>query len=104
MPWWIWLVLALFLLAMLVIGAVYVIMHALRALHVVGEVGERLSGPLAAMGEQQAEPAPAEDPSFAQPLREPLNRYIDAHAELLRRRARKEDRHARTWGRWASDE
>ena len=32
MPWWIWLILALFMLAMIVAGLIYAALHGLRAL------------------------------------------------------------------------
>lgn len=32
MPWWIWLILALFMLAMIVAGLIYAALHGIRAL------------------------------------------------------------------------
>lgn len=102
MPWWIWLLLALFMLAMLIAGIAYAILRAIAALRTLGDVGEKVSGPLSALGELHADGnEDAQTPSFAEPLRGPLERYIAAHAALLSRKARKEDRHADVWRRWA---
>ena len=39
MPWWIWLILVLFMVAMIVAGCVYVLQHGLRAMHVMSGPG-----------------------------------------------------------------
>ena len=41
MPWWIWLLLALFMLAMVVSGVVYACLHGYRAFKDVAKLGER---------------------------------------------------------------
>ncbi|NMM99721.1 hypothetical protein G1C96_0299 [Bifidobacterium sp. DSM 109958] len=103
MPWWVWLLCVVFMLAMIVAGLVIAARHGLRALHVIGDTGQRLAEPLGRMAEQRTEPTGPEDPSFAQPLRASVERYEIAHAAKLRRRAAVEDRHADAWRRWAED-
>ena len=39
MPWWIWLILALFMLAMIVAGLIYAALHGLRALKDMSDIG-----------------------------------------------------------------
>ncbi|KAB8295461.1 hypothetical protein [Bifidobacterium avesanii] len=101
MPWWIWLLLVLFMLVMLIAGVVYAGLRAVAALHAVAGVGEKVSAPLAAMGEQRPQPRQEQAPPFVEPLNKPYDRYVAAHAEVLRRRAKKEDRRADVWRRWA---
>ena len=55
MPWWIWLILALFMLAMIVAGLIYAALHGLRALKDMSDIGGQLGERVAAMGE----PTPA---------------------------------------------
>ncbi|MCI1673434.1 hypothetical protein [Bifidobacterium tibiigranuli] len=99
MPWWIWLLLALFMLAMLLIGAAYVVVHGLRAFHVVADMGSTVSDKLSAAGEGEG-PEPDEPPLFTQPLRHAQERYAEAHADVVRRRMRAHDRHADQWAQW----
>ena len=53
MPWWIWLILALFMLAMLVAGIVYAAVHALRASKVIGAVAADVSARIDEMNAPQ---------------------------------------------------
>ena len=46
MPWWIWLILSLFMLAMIVAGIAYAALHGFRALNGIAEIGSRLGKPL----------------------------------------------------------
>ena len=39
MPWWIWLILSLFMLAMIVAGIAYAALHGFRALNGIAEIG-----------------------------------------------------------------
>ena len=48
MPWWIWLILSLFMLAMIVAGIAYAALHGFRALNGIAEIGSRLGKPLSA--------------------------------------------------------
>ena len=45
MPWWIWLILSLFMLAMIVAGIAYAALHGFRALNGIAEIGSRLGKP-----------------------------------------------------------
>lgn len=102
MPWWVWVALALFMLAMLVAGLVYVAIHAARGVRSAGRVTTAMGERLAAMGE----PDPAGErrhdttPIYTLPLSEAAGRYSDAHAGVIRRKADKRDRHAAAWQRW----
>ena len=42
MPWWIWLILSLFMLAMIVAGIAYAALHGFRALNGIAEIGSPL--------------------------------------------------------------
>ena len=88
MPWWIWLILSLFMLAMIVAGIAYAALHGFRALNGIAEIGSRLGEPLA-------------PPAFTQPLNSAISRYDDAQVDVIRRRNAKRERHARAWARWS---
>ena len=90
MPWWIWLILALFMLAMIVAGLIYAALHGLRALKDMSDIGGQLGERVAAMGE----PGTSADTSEAQ------NRYAEAHADVIRSKAAKRERHTQAWARW----
>ena len=88
MPWWIWLVLVLFMLTMLVGGGAYACIR--------GYMSKRFE----AMSEPLPQPKENTSPFFTRPLEDAANRYIDAHAEVVSRREEKRVRHARQWAQW----
>ena len=49
MPWWIWLILALFMLAMIVAGLIYAALHGIRALKDMSDIGGQLGERVAAI-------------------------------------------------------
>ncbi|MBT1175386.1 hypothetical protein JS530_07740 [Bifidobacterium sp. LC6] len=100
MPWWIWLVLALFMLAMIIAGIVYAGVHGMHALKDVGGIGEQMGQKLAAMGEPDDSADRTEPVTFTQPLSVAQERYANAHAEVLTRKAAKRERHMQTWQQW----
>lgn len=96
MPWWIWLILALFMLAMIVAGLIYAALHGIRALKDMSDIGGQLGERVAAMGESGTSADTSEPPLFTQPLSVAQNRY----AEALRSKAAKRERHTQAWARW----
>ena len=89
MPWWIWLILALFMLAMIVAGLIYAALHGLRALKDMSDIGGQLGERVAAMGEPGTSADTSEPPLFTQPLSVAQNRYAEAHADVIRSKAAK---------------
>lgn len=101
MPWWIWLILALFMLAMLVIGVIYAIVHALRASKVIGGVASDVNARLAEMNVDEEGVNTPRRAIFTEPLAVAAERYSDAHVGVIERKERRRDRHAATWRRWS---
>ena len=104
MPWWIWLILSLFMLAMIVAGIAYAALHGFRALNGIAEIGSRLGKPLSELADvpQGADARePLAPPTFTQPLNSAISRYDDAQVDVIRRRNAKRERHARAWARWS---
>lgn len=101
MPWWIWLILALFMLVMLVAGLVYAALRAFHGVQTLSHVAQRCGDRLAALGE----PAPADTadtaPMFTRPLIDVARRYVDAHARVIERRTARRNRHAARWAQWS---
>ena len=100
MPWWIWLVLVLFMLTMLVGGGAYACIRGYHAFKDAIKVGGRMSKRFEAMSEPLPQPKENTSPFFTRPLEDAANRYIDAHAEVVSRREEKRVRHARQWAQW----
>lgn len=100
MPWWVWLVLALFMLGMIIAGLVYAGIHGMRALRDASEVGGRLGERFASMGQPDDAVRSQEPITFTQPLSVAQERYADAHAEVIQRQAAKRERHIQAWNRW----
>ena len=96
MPWWIWLILALFMLAMIVAGLIYAALHGIRALKDMSDIGGQLGERVAAMGESGTSADTSEPPLFTQPLSVAQNRYAD----VIRSKAAKRERHTQAWDRW----
>lgn len=101
MPWWIWLLLALFMLGMIVAGIAYALLHGYHAIQRIAGIGGRLGQSISSMSEVQAESSPEEPPLFTQSLAIAQERYADAHAEIIRRKQAKRSRHAAVWSRWS---
>lgn len=101
MPGWIWVILVIFLFAMLIIGTIYVVRHAVAALRTVGMVGGRVSEVMSRLGEEQPQSG-EEQPIFTQPLRTATDRYAEAHAKVIEHREQVQNRHAAIWKRWKS--
>ncbi|WP_055427352.1 hypothetical protein [Bifidobacterium aesculapii] len=100
MPWWIWLLLVLFMIAVLAAGGTYAARRALAALHVVSHTGERISDRLERMTAPTDDVDETARPIFTEPLHVAAERYEQAHATVVRRRQETRDRHVRAWRRW----
>lgn len=100
MPWWVWVLLVVFMLAMIVAGLVYAGLHGLRALRDAGEVGAKIGERFAALGDESETQESNDAPLFTQPLDVARERYIDAYAEVIRRQDAKRRRHAERWAVW----
>lgn len=102
MPWWIWLLLVLFMLGMIIAGVMYVIVHALRGMRAISGTVSRAGDAIEAMGRPDDRQAAQFRPIFTEPLSMAAERYADAHADVIRRRNRKRDRHVRIWADWST--
>ncbi len=103
MPGWIWILLVIFMLAMLIGGAVYAIRHAMAASRSIGRVSEDLNRHMPqppAAGQSQATTDKTEGPAFALPLSQSTERYSQAHALVLQRNAQRRRNHGHIWRRW----
>ncbi|MCH4208556.1 hypothetical protein [Bifidobacterium sp.] len=101
MPGWIWVVLVLFMLVVLVAGAAFVVVHAIRAMRVISDVGSAVNDRIAAMSERD-ESGETQNATavFAQPLRTASERYAQAHSRVIARRMRRHERHVERWTQW----
>lgn len=104
MPWWIWLILALFMIGMIAAGCIYAGIHGLRALQDVGEITSRISEITSTLGNTEDVEENPEDskPLYTQPISVAQARYRNAHAEIVRRKEAKRDRHAVKWADWTN--
>ncbi|RSX56032.1 prolyl aminopeptidase [Bifidobacterium dolichotidis] len=100
MPWWIWLVLAAFWLAMLVIGCIYAIRKAIHAARLASALGNQVAKRAAVLQDHDDTEEATEPAIFTQPLQVASDRYAQAHAEVLRRKHNKHMRHVETWQQW----
>lgn len=100
MPWWIWLLLALFMLAMVVSGVVYACLHGYRAFKDVAKLGERTANESRRWANHCPQNNENEAPFFTRPLKDAADRYADAHAGVIERHEAKRSRHAQQWAQW----
>ncbi len=101
MPWWVWLLLVVFMLVMLIAGVVYVGVHLLNGFKKVGKTGTQIGERVAAMAEPASVPVSDEPPLFTQPLSVASDRYAQAHEGVVRREEAKRARHVEAWARWS---
>lgn len=100
MAWWVWVLLAAFMIVVLAVGGIYVFRRAVAALRIVSGVGAKVSDRLERMGEREDGSDSTASPSFVHPLRQTAERYSDAHAAVIERRRAARMRHAQAWRRW----
>ena len=104
MPWWIWLMLALFMLTMIVIGCVFAVRRALAAMRTVRPTLDRFGRTmdrLADAGDPQDSRSEVFRPFFTQPLSVASDRYADQHARVIERGEAARERRMATWARWS---
>lgn len=99
MPWWIWLILALFMAAMIVIGGVYALRHGFAAVKKISSTVSQVGDRIVRMGEP-LENNGFESPLFTKPLADSLNHYEAAQLKVAERKKVKHERHAMIWRRW----
>ncbi|PJM74776.1 hypothetical protein [Bifidobacterium simiarum] len=100
MPGWIWIVLVVFLFVVLIVGGVYVILHAIAAMHVIGGTGDRVAQRLSRIESEGATERSAEPPAFTRPLSETAERYAATQARIIEHREQVHQRHVAAWKRW----
>ena len=102
MPWWIWLVLVIWMLVVLAAGGWYVFSRVRAAAHQLSagseDIGKRVQT-ISAVQSRPVEPA-GKPPLLVRPLNDAIERYADAHAEVRVRRAHAQDRHMDRWREW----
>ncbi|BDR54644.1 hypothetical protein KIMH_07550 [Bombiscardovia apis] len=100
MTGWIWPILVVFMLVMLVCGAMYVFRRARDASRVATSLAAAIQQRLSAA--QQTEPTQADEtPAFTQPLSASSDRYAQAHKRVIERKAQTRVRHEMKWADWA---
>lgn len=103
MPWWIWLILALFMIGMIVAGGIYAFIHGMRALQDVSEIGGRVSDLVNALGNtEEVQETTDPRPLYTQPITVAQERYRNAHADVISRKESKRDRHATIVAEWTT--
>lgn len=99
MPGWIWVILAIAFIAVLIIGGIYVFVHARDAVRSLKPLGSRASESLAHMHDS-VEDQPEKNPSIARPLAEVADDYSRAHANLLQHKEPAKLRRIDSWRKW----
>ncbi|KAB8296523.1 hypothetical protein [Bifidobacterium apri] len=102
MQWWVvWVVLVLALLVSTGVGVWYAVRRGLAALHMISSLGDAVGRRFAEVDESADESQP-EQASFTVPLQHSIDRYSAAHAQVMKREARKRVRHEAIWRRWSA--
>ncbi|BDR53019.1 hypothetical protein KIM372_09260 [Bombiscardovia nodaiensis] len=99
MPGWIWLVLAMLMLCIFLAGCWYAFRRASAAARVMSSLSSAISQRL---GPAQNDPGDRvqEPPIFTQPLSTASDRYAQAHARKIERKAQAHERHRAQWSEW----
>ena len=99
MTWWMWVLLAVIMIAALALGIAYAVIHAIRAAKSVARVSAQISEHTEPMSDP-ADTAALQAPSFTRPFAASINAYSAAHADVIARREARAEQHARTWEAW----
>lgn len=102
MPWWIWLILAIFMLIMIGAGIAYALIHGVRAMRSISDTGTQISALFARLDDPEQDEATLQRPIFTEPLSVAADQYTDAHAVVLERKAQRRRRYAAIWHQWVT--
>lgn len=101
MPGWVWVILVLFLVAMIALGVFYAFRHGSAALSSVAPEGRRIRKDLAALSDKETQPD-RKPLALERPVGQMAQDYEDAHYRLVRHRLQvRNHRDAENWRRWA---
>lgn len=99
MPGWVWPFLVLFMIIICVVGVVYAVRKALHASRIVGSLAQTVQNSLST-AQQNEDAVIQQAPAFTQPLSSSSERYAQAHAHVLERKASAHSRHLQRWQVW----
>lgn len=101
MPWWIWLILAIFLVSMFLIGSVYAFIKLNKGLVVVSESADKISD-IYDRFDTLDNKTVDDKPLFTQPIAVAARRYEEAHKRVILRDERKKEIHKLVWQHWSN--
>lgn len=101
MPWWIWLILAIFFVSMFLIGSVYAFIKFNKGLVVVSESADKISD-IYDRFDTLDNKTVDDKPLFTQPIAVAARRYEEAHKRVILRDERKKEIHKLVWQHWSN--
>lgn len=101
MPWWIWLILAIFFVSMFLIGSVYAFIKLNKGLVVVSESADKISD-IYDRFDTLDNKTVDDKPLFTQPIAVAARRYEEAHKRVILRDERKKEIHKLVWQHWSN--
>lgn len=101
MPWWIWLILAIFFVSMFLIGSVYAFIKLNKGLVVVSESADKISD-IYDRFDTLDNKTVDDKPLFTQPIAVAARRYEEAHKRVILRDDRKKEIHKLVWQHWSN--
>ena len=99
MTWWIWLLLVVFMLAVLFAGLTYVVLRALALMHVATALGTTVSERFGRLDAKDPDSTPTRA-IFTEPLQVASDNYATAHSRVIARKMAARRRHIERWKSW----
>ncbi len=100
MPWWVWLLITIFMLAMIIIGGIYAFKRGMNLLLTANQTSSDIFERVGKMSDTEEARHADSTPLFTQPISQAANRYATKHATMIRRHEAAQDRHAKKWSEW----
>ncbi|MDO4913708.1 MAG: hypothetical protein Q3961_04075 [Bifidobacteriaceae bacterium] len=98
MPWWVWLILVIFLFANITYGLIYAAHHGMKAISTFASLGNRIAKSFEKVGDVENK---ADEPiAFTQPIAVTGEKYTQAYAKVAARKVRARMRHEKIWDSW----
>lgn len=101
MPWWIWLLITVFMLLMVALGVAIVVLSAIKIARVCFGISEDVSSRFERLHEPNKEDNEnPRDPLFTLPIKDATNRYERTHTKVIDRHQKIRENHRSIWQHW----
>lgn len=101
MPWWVWLLITLFMLCMIVLGIFLVVVSLLRIVKNCSALSSKISSKFEHLNTCENSVEVNRDPLFTRPLKDAAELHEKTLKFVIARKNLKREKHKAVWERWS---